>query len=186
VVTCEYSYRYVTVTTSDAPWWRQIQFNSLRVDDGQFAQQGSGLWSTLSQNRVQLPAIVIEASPSVERIPFRVGDYSAVVKQDVLCHVFAETAWDKKFLHDALTYQYQHRIIQFDKDAARAANRLPLDAYGSPNPSGFQYPDLVRPTGEGGFGVRTVSIQDARSFDQRGFSPLYHCTVRLKCQVDLP
>jgi hypothetical protein len=188
MVTCEYSYRYCQFSTSDVPWWRQIQQNSLRIDDPQFLEQGSGAWSVLAQNRVQLPAVVIEAVSNARRKPFEVGSQMQIVSQDVLFHVIAETPWDKKQLHDVITYQTEKRLQGFDKNLLLAADQYPLDADGTPVSGALMYPDLVKPTGQGGFQWNQIRIMSTRAAEQPASvtAPLYYATVRAAVEVDLP
>lgn len=186
VVTCEYSHRYVHFTHSDAPWWRQVQLDSFRVDDEHFAQQGSGAWAVLSKNRVQLPAVVVEAVPNTTRSPLMIGG-GAKVRQDVLFTVLSETPGERKQLHDVVTYQWGKRTILFEKNWVADANRYPLDENGTPVPSGLMYPDLVKATGEGGFGWKQLRFEDFKSVAQptEVTSPLYVATIRGTFEVDM-
>lgn len=193
VVTCEFSHRTWHWTTADTPWWREFQANSLRVDDPQFLQYGSGAWATLSQSRVQLPAVVIEAVPNTRRIPKQIGDSSAIVSQDVLFHIVTETRWDIKTLHDVITYQWQHRINGFDKNAVGADNAFPLTANYDRASGAKMYPDLIKPTDQGGYLWKQIRFAEMRSSDFfmkndevfRQDKPLYSATVRGTFEVDI-
>lgn len=179
-VTCEYSYRWTSVHVADVPWWRQIQFGSFRANDDFVS--GSGVWAILGQNRVQLPAIVVEVTPTTRRRPYELGNKSAVVEQEVFLHVLAETPSDKKQIHDQLTYQWQDRLNLFD------VNKLvyPLDQDGAWIGSGGTYPDWVKPPAEGGIAWRQMRVTDVGSFNQQSVSPLLYTSVRWTCEVDMP
>jgi hypothetical protein len=187
VVTCEYSYRGCQWVPGDSPWWREVQTNSLRVDDGQFLSYGSGAWSTLSQSRVQLPAVVVEATPNARRHGTALGGGNTVT-QEVQFHVLAETPYERKFLHDLVAYQWQKRLVAYDRNLVFALNRFPLDENGSPSPSGLMYPSLIKPSGEGGCGwerhIRFVEVQSTQP--PRSSAPLYTAVVRGLFEVDLP
>lgn len=187
IVTCEYSYRNVQVSTADTPWWREVQQNSLRVDDNHFLQYGSGAWHLQGGSRIQLPAIIVEAAPSTRRTGKELGG-GEIVRQDVYLHVLTETPWDRKQLHDILTYQWGKRLLGFDKDRLYRAGAYPLDEYHSPVSSGKMYPDLVKPSSEGGFGWEQLRIMDAESLplSRQLTGPLYGCSVRWEVEVDLP
>lgn len=184
VVTCEYSYRHVHVTTSDAPWWRQIQTESYRVDSQAFLA-GSGYWGVLSQNRVQLPAMVVEAVPNIRTNLGHLGG-GRLVDQDVLFHIFSETPHDRRLLHDVVTYQGDKRVHLYDRNAV-AEHHYPLDEYGSPTASGLQYPDMVRWPAEGGYAWKKVSFENFSSIPQpmEGTGPIYVCSVRAVMRTDL-
>ncbi len=186
VVTCEFSYRYVNFTHGGVPWWRELQTNSQRVDDTQFLQQGSGAWSILGQNRIQLPAVIIEAAPRTVRRPFQIGDTSAWVRQDILFHVLAENPDDAKLLHDVITYQWNKDFYLFDPNLMFTQNKFPLDANGSLASGAMMYPDLVKATGEGGFRWNNCFITDMKSVEQRHPLSIWSSTVRGTFEVDLP
>lgn len=181
-VRCEHSYRLVQGYTVACDWWQALQPGSFRVDDGQFLQQGSGGWDVLAQSRVQMPAVVVEAVMNATRTPKQIGDLTQRTRQDVLFHVLAEDRAHETFLHDALTAQKEKTLLGFDKDAVFAADAWPLDAYGSPNPSGLMYPDLVAAH----FWTR-VTVKDTRATPQpKLLPPLRWCTVRLTTETDRP
>lgn len=186
VVNCEYSHRWANFTTSDALWWRQVQTNSFRVDSPQFAQVGSGAWALLSQNRVQLPAVVVEAVPHTSRVGLMLGG-GDTVRQDVLFNIVTETPWDRKQLHDIITYQWQKRFVMFNKNWMAAAYQFPLDEDGALATGALMYPDLIKPTGQGGFGWLQLRYVDVRSAAQPRelTAPLYGATVRGSFEADL-
>lgn len=187
VVTCEFSPRYVQVFTSDSPWWRQLQLESFRADSSHFAQPGSGAWSVLAENRVQLPCVVVEAVPRTSRYGTAIGG-GATVRQEVLFHVVAETPTERKRLHDVLTYQWGKRTVLYDYNAVAEADAFPLDGRGTPASGARMYPDLVKPAAEGGFGWRQLRWQDFTSAPQpdQVTAPFYAATVRGVFEVDLP
>lgn len=186
VVQCSFSYRNVHFETGDCPWWRQVQLNSQRVDNPHFLQYASGQWSILGQNRMQLPAVVIETVPTSIRNPFEIGSNVQTVKQDVLFHIVSETPWDRKQLSDIITAQEEKRLNGFDKNLMFDNNVFPLDYRGSPAASGKMYPDLVKPTGDGGCMWRQIRFKEMRTQEQRALAPLYYTTVRAKIEFEYP
>lgn len=186
VVTCEFSYRYAPFTTSNVMWFRDIQRDSFRVDAAHFRQVGSGVWSTMGQTRLQLPAVVIEVLPRTNRVGFGVGTNEATVKQDVLFHVIAETPSDRNKLHDIVTTQWSKRIIMYDVNWVHEAAAYPLDENGSPASGALMYPDMVRATGDGGYGWRQLRFVDFVSHPQppQTTSPLCVASVRGTFEVD--
>lgn len=185
VVTCEHSPRWYQFYTADAAWWQQIQTDSFRVDDPQFAHAGSGAWDVLGANRIQLPAVVVEAVPNVSRAPLELGSHAAVVRQEVRFHVLGEDRAQMKFAHDAIVSQQEKVLRSFDKDKMYAQDAYPLDADGSPKPSGLMYPDLVADASP--YLWRQVRIKDTKSLEMpRIGETLHYAMVRATVEVDMP
>jgi hypothetical protein len=189
VVQASYSYRWVQAVPGDVPWWMGAQTNSLRADSPHFLQTGSGDWSVLPQNRMQLPAIVVEAVPNFHNAsvrPLALGG-GRTVRQDVRLSILAETPHDRDKIHDILTQQWSKRLHAFDIDRVVAATGYPLDADGSPLSGPRMYPDLVKPYTEGGHGYNQITIADVRSAEiEPGVYGLYGARVTWSCEMDLP
>jgi hypothetical protein len=187
VVTAEFSHRFCSFSPADVPWWREVQQNSFRVDDNHFLQEGSGAWSVLAQNRVQLPAVVVDAVPRVSFQGLALGG-GTIRRQDVTFQILTESPWAMHQLTDILTYQWQKRLTLFDANKMADASGLPLDYDGSPATGTQMYPDWIKPTDQGGFGweqLRVVDIQGTPQPMPPG-SPLHWTTVRWTIEVDLP
>lgn len=183
-VTMEYSHRYFHVAQSDTPWFREIMFNSYRVDSEDFLRVGSGLWSTLAQTRVQLPAIVIETVPRRTLKGKQLGG-GQWVSQDVLFHIFSETPWDRDKAVDILTYQKDFTIMLFDKNLMLSQSKYPLDFEGSRVANALMYPDLIKPTGEGGCFWNKLFFKEMNSQEITQIPPLYMGIVRGTFEIDI-
>ena len=143
-VKIEYSYRNVQTYIADqAPWWDEIQQNSLRVDDTTFDEIGSGNWGILSNHRVQLPAIVVEAVPRRTFTPYEMGSVSQFVYQDVLFHIIADTRWWRNNLVDIVSLQKDTTIMMYDNNTVAQNNAYPLDFKGMLVDRSKTYPCLV-------------------------------------------
>ena len=184
-VRLEYSYRYFNFTTADVPWFRQVMFDSFRVDDNNFFQFGSGVWSTLSQNRVQLPSVVVEATPRSTSEGYQLGG-GRKVKQDILFHVFTENPWDRKTVLDVLRYQEEKTIKTFDKNLIAAQDGFPFTETGALSDSPLTYPQLIAPTGDGGFYWKNITVDKVTSQETISLPPLYQAVVRGTFEVILP
>lgn len=186
VVRAEFSYRYINVVTVEDKKWREFHTYSMRNDDAHFLQYNSGVWSTHPENRLQLPAIVIDAARNVSAAGWQLGTALPVKQQTVNFYVIAETDYDAKKLHDILTDQYGKRFNLMDLDRYGAATGFPLDAHGSPVPSAWMYPEMVRPYTEGGYGFNQVRVNGVGSADLGGaYRGLESCLVRWTCEVDM-
>lgn len=183
-VSCEYSFKHVRVDLADSPWFQKIQLDSYRVDDPNFALVGSGDWNILSQNRVQLPAIVVDPSSKIKRIPFAVGDYTMIHKQDVEFDIFSETDYDRKQIHDILINQNEVVIKGFDRDILAASGNYPLNPYGYLNPGAQNYKQIVN---SGLYQWKTnIQFDSLRSQEVESFPPVYRAKVRGTFSMYLP
>lgn len=184
-VQAEYSYRWVQVSVADdAPWWNELQYRSFRVDDSHFKQLGNGNWAVGSQHRIQMPCIVIEAVPRANSRPYQLGDGSAYVEQDILCHVLAENRTDRNQLVDILRGQFDAAIWLYDNDLVSAAGDFPLDGRGEIVDSTKTYPALVdKATGYRWKVCRfsRTEVSEVEALNSR----LFEGTVRMTCEVIL-
>ena len=143
-VQIDYAYRNVQVYIADqAPWWDELQYDSFRVDDPTLYDVGSGNWQILSNNRVQLPAVVIEAVPRRTFQPYEMGTVGNWVYQDVLFHILSESRWWRNQLIDTISLEKDRTIWLYDNNSVASATGYPLDHRGMRNSSAIMYPDLV-------------------------------------------
>jgi hypothetical protein len=183
-VNASYSYRDYTIQSSDTRWFRQIMFESFRVDKSDFLQYGSGVWNVFAQNRIQLPAIVVEVVPRRQMFGYELGG-KTTFHQDVLFHIFTEQPFDRKLAMDIITYQKEKTIPLFDKNLVVANNRFPLDANGSVASGALCFPDLVKPTGQGGFFWQGGTFLQMNTQETISMPPLFQAVVRATMEVNL-
>lgn len=151
IVKAQYSYKWVSIHNSNVPFFREVQFRSARVDDSTFLQFGSGYWSQLAQNRIQLPAIIVQ---STSRFNFPAGlelGGGHYINKDVLFYVMAETPWERSNLVDVVAYQMDKKIFMYDVNRMSDENKFPLTPLGSLASGALTYPQLVRESGDGGY-----------------------------------
>jgi hypothetical protein len=181
VVQAEFSSRFVQVRRSDEPWFRRVTFDSLRADDVQFAEpstSGGGSWAVLAENRVQLPAVVVEPVLNGTARPLEIGSSAQEYTQDFLLHVMAETPWDRKRVHDLCRLQVDKRIVTFDLNEAPP----PLDGYGRLNAGALTYPQLCE-----AYPWRQLRVARVDSADQPQLGRnLWWSTLRFHLQLDHP
>jgi len=143
VVEMEYSYRWVQIYSYDnAKWWQQLQY---KTDDNlaHFNQLNKGDFSILSNNRVQLPAIIIESIARGLSKPFQLGDKSLVMKQEIMLHIVAENMADRNNLIDILRLQQDKFIRMYDTNLVIRDGVQPFNIDGTLNPSRLNYGDLI-------------------------------------------
>ena len=185
VVEVNYSHRYCSFYTSDTTWFKEVLFNSYRVDDPQFMQHSSGVWDVLAQNRIQLPAVIVETVPRREFRPLQIGG-GQWVKQDVLFHILAENTWDRDKLIDIISYQKDRTILSFDKNRLAGEDKFPLDYDGSLRSGALSYPALVKDSGNGGYFWKKMFIKDMTTQETASYPPMFRAVVRGSFEIDFP
>ena len=183
-VKVEYSYRNVQVYVADeAPWWDELQYNSLRVDDTYYSSTGSGSWGILANHRVQMPAIVLETVPRRRFKPYQLGDTSQFVQQDIVFHIVGENRWWRNQLVDILSYQIDSQVWLFKTDTLIESGAYPLDYRGMKVASPLNYNNVVNTPQYRYLLARMtdMSITEMESYDAR----LHEGTVRATLEVVL-
>lgn len=180
-----YSYRYAQVyKMDDAPWWRELQYKSLRADDIQFTQLPDtylGDWTIHSHNRIQMPCVIIESTPRARSEGYELGSGALTVFQDVQFHILAENGYDRNKLVDILRLQNDLTLWLFGSDAVAANSDFPLDYRGMKINSNT-YPDLVDET-TGHRWKRCRFTNTVVSDVEMAHPKLYEGTVTTTCEV---
>ncbi len=139
-VQMNYAYRNVQTYVADqAPWWQEIQYESYRVEN--FI--GSGEDRILSNHKVQLPAVVIEAVPRRTFRPYELGNNSNFVYQDVNFNIIAESRWWRNQLLDIISFEKDKVIWLYDNNQIADVTGYPLDYRGTPVSNPMMYPTFV-------------------------------------------
>tara|TARA_R110002020_G_scaffold133666_1_gene298234 strand:- start:2446 stop:3408 length:963 start_codon:yes stop_codon:yes gene_type:complete len=183
-VKLEYSYRNVQVYIADqAPWWDELQYNSMRVDDSSFSQVGSGNWAILSNNRVQMPAVVIEAVPRRTYQPYELGSSNNFITQDVLFHVVSESRWWRNQLVDIISLQKDKTLMLYDSNKLADSGAYPLDFRGMVVAPENNYSGLVSTAG---YQFTSARITDMGVTEMESYNSMLHeGTVRASFEVIL-
>jgi hypothetical protein len=179
-VSMNYSYKNVQIYIADqAPWWDELQYNSFRIDDSSFSKANSGNWAILSNHRVQLPAVVVEASAKRSFQPYEMGQTNQRVFQDVLYHVIAESRWWRNQLMDIICLDKDRTIFLYDNNLVSANNAYPLDYRGAKNSLGKLYPTLIEDYPYTVANFKNMTVQEMTSYNSR----LYKATIRTTFEV---
>lgn len=180
IVQVEHSHRFYHITTPDTPWWREFQRNSFRFDDSHFTStDNKGEWSVMSSHRVQLPTIVIEATPLTGRIPHEVASNAARLTQLVRFHIFTEIGdrFNAKQLPDIITNQWNTTITGLNKASIMDNGVAPLLG-GSLNDDGLMYPDLVA-----NHAWKNIFVKHARGERYYRFPQFHYVQVAMTCEI---
>lgn len=179
-VKAEYSYKLINIyDNDDTPFFREIQYNSYRVDDNSFTQT-SGNWSQFKENRIQLPAIFIEMA-NKRSDPYELGGGNFFHNTDVVFHVLAEEGTTADRIAERLYKQNEMTIKMFDPDIISESGKIPLDYRGSLNANALTFPDLVDTYRWNGLRFYDAQKQSITKLSQG----LYHIPVRITTQIIL-
>lgn len=139
-VTCNYSYKYIKVTSADGlPWFQQIQ---QMVDQSSDFVNQSGEYSLLPQNRHQLPTIGFEVSPRRTMQGYQLGGGQTIVTT-FFAHCIAEDPYVRDFLTDVVSMQRELSFYMYDLNEIYDSGTFPLTVSGSPVSGALTYPNLV-------------------------------------------
>lgn len=167
VIRAAFSYKLIQVSKTDREAFNTIQYYSLRNDNSHFIQFGSGSWDIDWQNRMQLPAIMVQLSPRKTATPYELGTLAAWTKQNVSFHVFAEDAYWCRQLADILFTQHDRTIYMYDVNRVENSGTYPLDVFGRLRSGGKLYPDLVEESGLGGYRYKRMWFKDMTVSDMK-------------------
>jgi hypothetical protein len=143
-VQASYSYKQVQIYNSNEfPGWKEIQLGANKNTANQFNSYNSGDFAVAAEHRVQLPAIVVEADARESSSPFRLGDHSLILKQDILCHIISENKTERYKIVDAIRYQKDRHIWLYDINKIVQDKVYELNLNGSINPNRINYEDLL-------------------------------------------
>ena len=140
-VKMEYSTKIVDIKEArESPIMQIMQVDVMNLDTIQYINN-SGDASILSPNKIQLPHVAMEISPSITVKPYEMGSYTEYRTVDVLFHVFTKE-YSKK-ITDIFLSQSEKSIYLLDLDKIAKDGKAPLDYRGYKRSTGLQYPDLV-------------------------------------------
>jgi hypothetical protein len=191
-VNVNHSYKWIKVVDSrDIPFLRGVETESFRIDDVHFLM-GSGSNMKMAETRLQLPLVGVEVLANRKYAPHAIGG-SRYAYTDVIYHVVAEDDNAVGHLIDIIGGQDEKTFFMFSPQRLADNGVSPLDWRGSISSGNLTYPNLVAPTGDGGYrytdGVHGGTV---RFFDSRGAngdwisSDMYAGTVRMTTEVILP
>lgn len=187
-VKAEYSYRTVQITKGDQADFNNFEMLSNRADNTQFLQFGSGKADVGWENRLQMPGVLITMG-SDSKTPYALGTLQQNIQQKMNIYVFAEDKFWRDQLASILSWQADKAIYMMDFNSIARSGHYPLNIYGSINPSGRMYPDLIQTTDQGGHRYNRIIFKDLRTNTiQKLHKNLFiaHLTTNLEYLMVLP
>lgn len=143
VIQLNYAYKNIQIyKMEEFPYWKQIQYNSLENKTG-FSLTDKGDFSISSEHRVQLPSVIIESVARSESRPFRLGDKSLIIEQDLVLHILSDQPRDKNNIVDIIRLQEDREIWLYNTNEIIKSGIYPLNFNGSKNINGQNYNIIV-------------------------------------------
>lgn len=184
-VRADYAFRIPTAGFSKEPLMQELLYGSLNVSRSDWNVPGSGSHNQLAETRRQMPAIGLELSQRHDYKPYQLGG-GQWVHQDVLLHVVSENKDERDKLLDILANQNDKVIMIPNRALMKESTQFPvdIDVYGRPVSNPIQYPNIVAPTGDGGFRWASCRLRNANSqVMQTTNNWLYSGVVRITCEM---
>ena len=138
-----YAYKWVQVYTyADAEWWQELQY-ATDENTSDHKTRDKGDFFVDPKNRVQLPAVVLEIVPRSSSSPYRLGDKSMVLDQDILIHIVADNYYDRNNITDMIRMQEDRVIKMYDINTVAKSGVYTYDIDGTLNSTRKDYSELV-------------------------------------------
>ena len=186
IVQCSFSPKWCHVTIAESPQARIAIDEVYRVDKPEYLAFGSGDWNILSYNRATYPLLAVEVVPNSNFTGLELGG-GQIQFQDVLFHIFAQTRQERNKLFDIVQEQNDLHFFMYDLNRIADYNAYPLDAYGSIASGAKTFPQLLAPTGDGGYRWRMVYIDKMRAqVNEQTNLNLFHALIRATLEIWRP
>ena len=147
-IKANFAYRTMSFVQSNEPWFRELMFESHRIEKADYLQFGSGMWTQLSEIRRSMPAVGVELVPPRSYRPYQLGG-GQWVDQAVNLYIMAENEFEKNQWMDILSMQNDKAMYLINRKLLKESGSYPydLDYRGVPVSNPIQYPLLTQPSG---------------------------------------
>jgi hypothetical protein len=180
LVQVSYSYRWLNFYDNEVPWFRDVVLDPVAVSD---SPSTGAFINLLKENRVQLPAVIIEPVMNRRLRGMMLGSGALWVEQDILFHLIAERSDERSNIMDIITLQKDKTFYLFDVNARNDAGDYPVDARGVPIAGAKMYPSLVAMP-PAGYRWKSCYFSRMTPQDVSLQLPLYRGVVRATLEVD--
>lgn len=185
-VEANFSHRTVGVSLSSEKYIQELMYDSYDMEDiDTYLMAGSGARNRIGETRLQLPVVALELAGGGKYQGYQLGG-GQIAYTDVLFHVFAENEFDKNNIKDIIMNQNEKMLYLIDRGLMRENENYPLqlNSLGYPVDSAKMYPDLIMPTGDGGFRWNKTRIEKVACTDMEPVNGwLYRSTIRATFSV---
>lgn len=187
VVEADFSYKFVNVISMDSQGTYNIQYGSFDFNASHFAQQGSGDWARVGEERVQLPLVAVQVVDSRKNQGLQIGypNPGLRVDTDILFHIYTESEFDLNNIVDIISLQDWRAFAFFDINRIASSGLMPLDYRGAKNANPKMYSFFANPAN--GYYWNTAFMYDTIVQQRRRVNDnLFHAIVRSTLQIDVP
>lgn len=190
-VKVSHSFKEIQVINARSnPFIRQLQVDSHRPDNSDFLTN-SGVHTKLADTRINLPCVSVDVVGRPRDKPFQIGG-GKYVYYTAKFYVLGEDDSITGKVSDYIVNQQDKTIEVFDIDRMAQNNAFPLKYNGSLNTNPKTYPQLIQPSGSGGY--RTTKFQygtmyflDCEAHDGQDLGPnLYFQTITATMCMIIP
>lgn len=173
-----YSYRYIQVyKANESVWWKELQ--DMSYNPAKF--NNSPDFSILANNRVQLPAIIIETISRTYQTPYQLGTTENIITQDILLHVFTENPMQRNNIINILLLQKDKETFLYNLNKVIKNQVFGLNYRGEKNTNGLNYNQLVN---NNNYRSNVFYIEDASVSELNQISTsLYNGIVRWSLKI---
>ena len=152
VVKASFAHRTPSIVTASEHWLRELVFDSWNVERSDYLSSGSGMWAQPYAVRRQVPVVGLDLVNRRQYEPYELGP-AQWVNQSLDMYVVSQ---DQHFVDqwiDILSLENDRTVWLPNRKRMKDDAGFPhdLDYRGAPVASPMTYPQLIQPTGDGGF-----------------------------------
>lgn len=177
-----YSFKWVSFHEADSEWFKEIMYDTMRVDAPDMFSVGSGSYEILSRSRVQLPAIIVENIPKRNYKPLQLGG-GQTIYQDLAFNIITETKADRDKLLDIIGNQNNISIGILDYTNILNSGVFPLNGDNAINQNGLPYTYFLT---NNTFYSKKARFIDTSFINIGTVAGLYVAIVKTTCEIDMP
>ncbi len=185
-VEANFSHRTVGITLASEKFVQELMFDSYDVQDlNSYLMSSSGSRNQLGDRRLQLPIVALELGSSRGHRGYQIGG-GQIAYNDILFHVFADNEFEKNNIRDIILNQNEKVFYLINRGLMKESKKYPLqlDSLGSAVKNGPMYPDMVRPSGNGGFRWNEARMDNVTCSDMEPVNSwLHRSTIRATFSV---
>lgn len=180
-VEANFTHRTVGVSLASEKFIQELMYDSYDMEDlDSYLIASSGSRNRMGERRLQLPVVALELVQGGKNEGWALGG-GQITYNDMLFHVFSDNEFEKNNIRDAIINQNEKIIYLINRGLMKENQKYPLqlDSLGSPVKNAKMYPDLVSPTGEGGFRWREARFDKIQCSDMEPVNSwLHRSTIR--------
>ena len=162
-VTAEFSPRTITFMDSESNEIKTILSDIERVEKGEYLQFGSGSWNPTYDLRVELPVVSVSISPNTSYRGYQIGG-GQYYTTEIKFLVISDNKFYRDQICDVIGRQNEKVFWLPNRATMKISPDFPfnLDYKGSLVDTPIEYPEIVSPTGDGGYQWRQIRLNNTQ------------------------